>query len=322
LRDTVDVRLVIVGGGPAGYTAALYGARLGLEPVCVEGLEAGGQVSRASLVENYPGAPDGTSGADLAERIREQAVSFGARLVMDDVTEVVLGKRPFTVRTSGADYRAESVIVATGSTPRALGLPLEAKLLGHGIAYCAVCDGAFFAGHHIAVVGGGNTALTEALAMHRVAATVTLVHRRREFRADAALETAVRAIGIRIVAPSVVTELVEGDDGLSGVRLRDLETGEPADLNITGLFIAIGHDPASGLFAPWLDTEEGRILTRGGSTATSVEGVFAAGDVVDARYRQAITAAGSGCAAAIDTERWLTSGAGARHSTDLHLATR
>jgi thioredoxin reductase (NADPH) len=310
LAEPEAVRVLVVGGGPAGYTAALYAARFGLEPVCLEGFDAGGQVARAFLVENYPGAPDGISGADLAARIRTQAESFGARITMDDVVGVDLGRRPFLVHGHGGSYRAECLIVATGSTPRALGLPLEAELLGRGVAYCAICDGAFFAGQEVVVIGGGNAAFTEALAMHRVAGRVTLVHRRHGVRADTALRDAARAAGIRVLTPHVVTELLtepagDGGDALRGLRLRDVETGGTTELAAAGLFVSIGHEPASAVFAPWLATDQGRIRTGPDSTVTSLDGVFAAGDVADARYRQAVTAAASGCAAAIDAERWL-----------------
>jgi thioredoxin reductase (NADPH) len=306
-----SVRLLVIGGGPAGYTAAMYGARFGLEPVCLEGFDAGGQISRSYLVENFPGIADGMTGADLSARIRAQAESFGARMVTDDVVSVDLGQRPFTVTAHFGTYRADAVVVATGSRPRELGLPGEEEFVGRGIAYCAICDGAFFAGSRVAVVGGGNAALGEAMAMSRLASQVTLLHRRTTFRADAAVESAMRAAGdVDVVAPVVVEELVPGDDGaLAGLRLRDLDDGSTRYLATDGLFIAIGHIPASAPFADWLRLDDaGGIVTSPLSTATSVEGVFAAGDVADARYRQAVTAAASGCQAAIDVERWLVTG--------------
>ena len=320
-----QVRLLVIGGGPAGYTASLYAARFGLEPVCIEGYDAGGQISRSFLVENYPGIADGTSGADLAARVREQAAGFGARIVTDDVTSVDLSQRPFVVSTHGTTYLAESLVVATGSRPRALDLPGEQELVGRGIAYCAICDGAFFAGSRVVVVGGGNAALGEALAMQRVAAEVTVVHRRETFRADASVQAAARAAGISNMTPLVVEELVAGDAGLAGVRLRDVDSGRTSYLPTDGLFIAIGHVPASTPFAPWLELDRhGCIVTAAGTTLTSLPGVFAAGDVADARYRQAVTAASSGCMAAIDAERWLVSGdwSGPRHQPDLAVAGR
>jgi len=319
------VRLLVIGGGPAGYTASLYAARFGLDPVCIEGYDAGGQISRSFLVENYPGIPDGTSGADLAARVREQASGFGARLVTDDVTAVDLGQRPFLVSTYDTTFAADSLVIATGSSPRPLGLPGEQELVGRGIAYCAICDGAFFAGSRVVVVGGGNAALGEALAMQRVAAEVTVIHRRTTFRADASVEAAARASGITMVTPAVVEELVQSEAGLAGVRLRDVSGGGTSYLATDGLFVAIGHVPASEPFAPWLALDRhGCILTAAGSTGTSLPGVFAAGDVADARYRQAVTAAASGCMAAIDAERWLVTGdwTGPQVEPDLAVAAR
>ena len=310
MSESDPVPVLIVGGGPAGYTAALYAARAGLRPVCVEGFESGGQLSRSNLVENFPGVPDGTSGAELSHRIREQAASFGARIVMDDVVSVDLSQRPFTVVTTSRRFRADALVVATGSVPRALGLPGEEDLVGRGIGYCALCDGAFFAGEEVLVVGGGNAALGESIAMARVAARVTLVHRRTQFRADDVVEATARSTpGIEILTPHVVEGLVADDQGnLCGVRLRNLETGESTYRATAGMFVAIGHEPAIGLFEPYLAVDHGYIVTNPRSTATSLEGVFAAGDVADGRYRQAITAAASGCQAAIDAESWLVTG--------------
>jgi thioredoxin reductase (NADPH) len=305
------VPVLIVGGGPAGYTAALYAARSGLTPVCLEGFDSGGQVSRSYLVENFPGVPGGTSGADLANRIREQAVSFGARVLMDDVVTVDLSHRPFAATTVGGQrFLAESVIIATGSRPRSLGLPGEEELIGKGLAYCALCDGAFFTGMDVIVVGGGNAALGESVAMARVATRVTLVHRKNEFRADKIVEETVRALpGVEVLTPYVLEDYVTTDDGmLCGVKLRNLDTAQQLYRETAGLFVAIGHDPATALFAPFVTTENGHILTGATTTATSVDGVFAAGDVADSRYRQAVTAAASGCRAAIDAEHWLVSG--------------
>jgi thioredoxin reductase (NADPH) len=311
MTEPVRIPLLIVGGGPAGYTAALYAARSGLAPICLEGFDSGGQLSRSYLVENFPGVPDGTSGADLANRIREQAVGFGAQVFMDDVQTVDLSQRPFAVTTvSDRSFLAEAVIIATGSKPRSLGLPGEEELVGKGLAYCAVCDGAFFAGMDVVVVGGGNAALGESLAMARVAARVTLIHRKNEFRADRIVEQAVRDLsGVDVLTPYVVDGFVTDDDGsLCGVQLRNLDTTELIYRATAGLFVAIGHEPATALFAPYVRIENAHILTSGTTTATSVEGVFAAGDVADFRYRQAVTAAASGCRAAIDAEHWLMSG--------------
>ena len=311
MTEPERIPLVIVGGGPAGYTAALYAARSGLTPVCLEGFDSGGQISRSYMVENFPGVLAGTSGADLASRIRDQAIGFGARVLMDDVQTVDLSQRPFAVMTvCDQSFLADGVIIATGSRPRSLGLPGEDQLLGKGLAYCALCDGAFFAGLDVVVVGGGNAALDESLAMARVASRVTLIHRRNEFRADEIVTQKVRASdSIDVLTPYVVEDFVTTDDGsLCGVKLRNLDTSELIYRETAGLFVAIGHEPATSLFAGFVRLENGHILTGATTTATSVEGVFAAGDVADFRYRQAITAAASGCQAAIDAERWLMSG--------------
>lgn len=261
-------------------------------------------------MENFPGIAEGTSGADLSARVREQAENFGARIVMDEVLSTDLSADARLVRTGGTTYRADAVIIATGSRPRQLGLPGEDSLLGRGIAYCALCDGAFFAGQDVVVVGGGNAALDEALAMSRLAAKVRLVHRREDFRADAIVQATVRADPrIEVLTPYVVEALVDDDqEQLCGVQVRDLDSGEPSYLATQGLFVAIGHEPASSLFTPAVATQDGRVITQPGSTATSVRGVFAAGDVADSRYRQAVTAAASGCMAAVDAQRWLAFG--------------
>jgi thioredoxin reductase (NADPH) len=310
MSDSQSVRLLVIGGGPAGYTAALYAARFGLDPVCIEGFDAGGQISRTYLVENYPGVPSGTSGADLSARIREQAAGFGAVIVTDDVVSADFSSRPFAVITHLGAYSADAVIIATGSRPRPLGLPGEEEMIGKGIAYCAICDGAFFAGSKVTVVGGGNAALGEALAMHRVASEVTLLHRREQFRADAAVVQAVRATAIDVMTPYRIEELVPRADGaLAGLKVRDLGSGGVSYLATDGLFIAIGHVPASDPFAAWVARDDnGGIIISASTTATTREGVFAAGDVADARYRQAVTAAATGCKAAIDAERWLVTG--------------
>ena len=298
--------IVIVGGGPAGYTAAIYAARAGLSPVCVEGYASGGQIVRSGEVHNFPGYPGGIAGADLAERMRGQAIAFGAKMITDEVVSVQLTASPFTVTTLESAYHADAVIIATGASSRRLGLPSEDEYDGRGVCYCAICDGPLFAGQRVAVVGGGDAAVEEALALSRIASHVTLVHRRPEFRANAALRATLADSPVEIRTPYLLDEVLGGEAGVTGARLRHVEDGSTADLDLEGLFVAIGHEPASGLFEDYLATDShGFLVTEGCTTATSVPGVFAAGDVADPRYRQAITAAASGCSAAIDAERWL-----------------
>lgn len=301
------VRLVIIGGGPAGFTAALYASRAGLHPVCIEGYESGGQIARSYRVENYPGLGKEMSGADLSARIREQAEEVGARFVFNDVTSVDLSERPFRVSTDEGSFLADAVIIATGSKARRLGLASELEYEGRGVAYCAVCDGPFFAGKDVAVVGGGDAALEEAFLLREVAASVTLIHRREDYRASAVLQDVLRrSPEIRTITPAVVTEVLGDANGMTGLRLRDVRDGTSSTISCEGLFVAIGHDPASTLFAPWVDRDEfGFIRREPFSTATNVPGVFVAGDVADRRYRQAITAAAAGCQAAIDVDRWM-----------------
>jgi thioredoxin reductase (NADPH) len=300
--------VVIIGGGPAGYTAAIYTARAGLAPICIEGYASGGQIVRSGEIHNFPGRPGGVAGNDLAEQIRTQALGFGARIVMTDAETVDLSGSPFTVTTAEKQYRAQSVIVATGAQSRRLGLPSEDEYDGRGVCYCAICDGPLFTGQRVAVIGGGDAAVEEALAMSRIASSVTLIHRRTEFRANASLRSALAAsTDIEVLTPYTVNEIVGGDMGVTGLRLTGPDTGSVRDIEVDGVFVAIGHDPNSGLFTPWLKVDEhGFLCTEPGTTATNVPGVFVAGDVGDPRYRQAVTAAASGCCAAIDAERWLT----------------
>ncbi|MEV4251919.1 thioredoxin-disulfide reductase [Spirillospora sp. NPDC049652] len=303
-----DVRnVIIIGSGPAGYTAAVYAARGDLKPLVFEGsVTAGGALMNTTDVENYPGFADGIMGPDLMDGMRKQAERFGAELITDDVTEVDLTSDPKIVKVGDDVYRAHAVIVATGSQHRKLGLPREDALSGRGVSWCATCDGFFFRDQDIAVVGGGDTAMEEAIFLTKFARTVTVVHRRDELRASRIMQD--RAFNndkIRFAWDSEVTAL-HGEDKLSGVRLRNVKTGAEEDLAVTGLFIAIGHDPRSDLFTGQLDTDdEGYLVVDAPTTRTNLPGVFASGDVVDHTYRQAITAAGTGCAAAIDAERWL-----------------
>ncbi|ORA95999.1 thioredoxin-disulfide reductase, partial [Mycobacterium mantenii] len=296
-----------MGSGPAGYTAALYTARAQLAPVVFEGTSFGGALMTTTEVENFPGFRDGITGPELMDQMREQALRFGADLRMEDVESVSLQGRVKTVTTSeGQTHRARSVILAMGAAARYLGVPGEQELLGRGVSSCATCDGFFFRDQDIAVIGGGDSAMEEATFLTRFARSVTLVHRREEFRASRImLERAKASDKITIVTNKAV-EAVEGEQTVTGLRLRDTVSGEVSTLAVTGVFVAIGHDPRSELVREVLETDpEGYVLVRGHTTATSIDGVFAAGDLVDRTYRQAVTAAGSGCSAAIDAERWL-----------------
>ncbi len=299
--------LIIIGGGPAGYTAALYAARANLRPVVIEGFAWGGQLMITSDVENYPGYPDGIMGPEMMQDFRRQAERFGATFVTDDVTRVDFTEHPFRVWVGDNEYTSESVIVATGASARQLGLESERSLQGRGVSYCAVCDAAFFRDKEVVVAGGGDSAMEEAIFLAKFATKVSLVHRRNDFRASQIMVDRARANEkIEFVTPTVVEEVIGENGQTSGVRIRDLDTGELRDLPAQGLFVAIGHDPNTKLFLDQLDHDQaGYLVTKPGSTATNIEGVFAAGDVVDHTYRQAVTAAGSGAMAALDSERWL-----------------
>jgi thioredoxin reductase (NADPH) len=302
-----DVRdLIVIGGGPAGYTAALYAARANLQPLVIEGFSWGGQLMTTTDVENYPGYPDGIMGPDMMAEFRRQAERFGTEFVTDNVTRVDFSERPFRVWVEDEEYQARSVIVATGASARWLGLDSEERLKGRGVSACATCDGAFFKDKHIVVVGGGDSAFEEGLFLTRFGYKVTLVHRRDEFRASQIMVDRARVNEkIEFKTPYVVDEVL-GDESISGVRLRNAETGETEEVSAGGLFVAIGHDPNTKLFLDQLDHDEnGYLVTQPGTTETNVPGVFAAGDVQDHVYRQAVTAAGSGCMAALDAERFL-----------------
>ena len=304
-----DVRdLIIIGGGPAGYTAALYAARANLRPLVIEGFNWGGQLMITSDVENYPGYPEGVMGPEMMAEFRRQAERFGADFITDDVTKVDFSERPHRVWVGDEEYRAETVIVATGATARQLDLASERALHGRGVTYCAICDAAFYRDKEVVVVGGGDSAMEEAIFLTKFASKVTVLHRRNEFRASPIMVDRARANEkIEFLTPVVVEEALGAEEGkLTGVRVRNLETDEVSVIPADGLFVAIGHDPTTKLFVDQLDHDsEGYLVTQPGSTATNVEGVFAAGDVVDHVYRQAVTAAGMGSMAALDAERWL-----------------
>jgi thioredoxin reductase (NADPH) len=309
--------LIIIGSGPSGYTAALYAARANLKPLVIEGVQSGGALMTTTEVENFPGHPDGVLGPELMDNMRKQAERFGAEFLTDDVTRVELSDRPTEAGTEGlktvyvgeAEYFARAIILATGSAWRPLGIPGEQELLGHGVSSCATCDGFFFRNQHILVVGGGDSAMEEATFLTRFAASVTIVHRRDSFRASKVMQ--VRALNnpkIKVEWNSMVEEILGADGKVSGVCLRNVETGESKVLDVTGVFVAIGHDPRSDLLRGQIELDdEGYVKVDHPSTRTNVAGVFAAGDLVDHTYRQAITASSTGCAAALDAERFISS---------------
>lgn len=309
-----DVReVIIIGGGPAGYTAALYTARANLTPLVIEGFNWGGQLMLTSDVENYPGYAEGIMGPAMMADFRRQAEHFGAEFLTDDVTRVDLSERPFKVYVGDDEHRADAVIVSTGANARQLGLTSEQALQGRGVSYCATCDAAFFREKVVVVVGGGDSAMEEATFLTRFADKVIVVHRREDFRASPIMLDRARANEkVEFVVNALVEEVLgagvpgAGDGRVTGVRLRDTVTGQTSELAADGVFVAIGHDPNTSLFLDWLDhDEQGYLVTEAGSTRTNIPGVFAAGDVQDHTYRQAVTAAGSGTMAALDAQRFL-----------------
>ena len=307
-------RLIIVGSGPAGYTAAVYATRAALTPVLITGVEVGGQMTTTTDVDNWPGDDSGVQGPELMERMKRHAERFGTKLIMNQVDRVELGKRPFRLFCGKDEYTCDALIIATGASAKYLGLKSEDAYKGRGVSACATCDGFFFRNQPVAVVGGGNTAVEEALYLANIASRVTVVHRRNEFRAeqimiDKLVERS-RLGQVEILYDHVLEE-VQGDErGVTGVRLKHAKTSAPRTVAVQGVFIAIGHTPNTAVFQGQLEMEGGYIVTRAGqrgfATATSVDGVFAAGDVADPIYRQAVTSAGSGCMAALDAERFLT----------------
>ena len=308
-------KVIVIGSGPAGLTAALYAARANLKPVLIEGLEAGGQLMMTTAVENYPGFADGIMGPDLMAAMREQAQRFGAVIHRGNVTSVDLTRPPFQVTTDDETFAGRSLIIATGASAMYLGLPSETQFMGRGVSGCATCDGFFYKGQDVAVVGGGNTAVEEALYLTNIARHVTVVHRRDKFRAEAILVDKLKekvAAGKSDILWDHVLEEVTGDSsGVTGMRVKNVKTNAKTEKSLKGVFIAIGHRPNTEIFAGQLDMKNGYIITRAGldgnATATSVPGVFAAGDVQDHVYRQAVTSAGSGCMAALDAQKFLES---------------
>ncbi len=306
-------KVIIIGSGPAGLTAALYTGRANLQPLVFEGIQPGGQLTITTEVENYPGFPEGLQGPELMELFRKQAQRFNAETIFRDVTRVDFSKRPFRIYSDATEYVADSVIISTGASAKLLGLDSEKKYMGHGVSACATCDGFFYKGLDVVVVGGGDTALEEATFLTKFASKVIVVHRRDELRASKIMrDRASKNPKISFVWNSAVSEVLGKEEGgkksLTGVKLKNLKTGEVSTLRTDGLFIAIGHEPNTQVFKGQIDMDErGYIVTKGRSTATNIPGVFAAGDVADPTYRQAITAAGMGCTAAIDAERFLES---------------
>jgi thioredoxin reductase (NADPH) len=300
-------KLVIIGSGPAGYTAAIYAARADLAPVVIAGAAFGGQLMITTDVENYPGFPEGVAGPELMELFQKQAERFGTRVIFEDATKVDFSRRPFAVETDEIRFEADAVIVATGASAKWLGLPSEAKYTNRGVSACATCDGALYRGKPIGVVGGGDTAMEEALFLTRFATEVHLIHRRGELRASKIMQDRARRNDkIRFVWHSEIAEALGDGEKLTGVRLRDVRDGSERELELGALFIAIGHQPNTELFRGVLDQNDaGYLEVAKGTSRTNVEGVFACGDAMDPYYRQAVTAAGTGCMAALDAERWL-----------------
>jgi thioredoxin reductase (NADPH) len=306
-------RLIILGSGPAGYAAAVYAARANRKPLLIAGLQPGGQLMTTTEVDNWPGDVEGLLGPDLMERMRRHAERFGVEIVVDQATRVELGRRPFLLKAEDGDYTCDALIIATGASARYLGLESETRFRGRGVSACATCDGFFYRGQRVAVVGGGNTAVEEAIYLTNIAEHVTLVHRRDKLRAEAILQDRLRAIEgqgkLSLLWDHTVDEVLGNEQGVTGVRLKSTRGGKPRELDVTGLFIAIGHTPNTGLFEGQLHMKDGYIIVKSGlagdATATSVPGVFAAGDVADHVYRQAVTSAGTGCMAALDADRYL-----------------
>ena len=313
MSEVTHARLLILGSGPAGYTAAIYAARANLNPVMITGMQMGGQLTTTTEVDNWPGDAEGLQGPVLMERMKAHAERFDTRIVIDHIHTADLKTRPFRLEGDSGIYTCDALIIATGASARYLGLKSEEAFKGRGVSACATCDGFFYRQQHVAVVGGGNTAVEEALYLSNIAETVTVIHRRNQFRSEKILldklYDKVRNGNIRLVLDSVLEEVLGNDAGVTGVRVKNVKTNEKSDINVMGVFIAIGHSPNTEIFTDWLDIKDGYIKVQGGAegnaTQTSISGVFAAGDVMDHVYRQAITSAGTGCMAALDAERFL-----------------
>lgn len=313
MHDTQHARLLILGSGPAGYTAAVYAARANLSPLLITGLQQGGQMTTTTDVDNWPGDVAGVQGPELMERMRQHAERFDTQIVFDHINAADLSMRPFRLRGDAAVYTCDALIIATGASAKYLGLPSEEAFMGRGVSACATCDGFFYRGDKVAVIGGGNTAVEEALYLSNIAAEVTVVHRRDKFRAEKILSSQLLEKAdhgnVSIAWNHVLDEVLGDDSGVTGIRIRDVKSHAPKQLDVRGVFIAIGHQPNTEVFVGQLDMQGGYIQVRSGlqgnATATNVEGVFAAGDVADHVYRQAVTSAGSGCMAALDAEKYL-----------------
>ncbi len=308
MTDPIHHRLIILGSGPAGYTAAIYAARAGLEPVVIQGMQPGGQLTTTTDVDNYPGYKDGVQGPEMMEDFKAQAERFGTEIIWDHINRADLSGRPFRLTGDEGEYTCDALIIATGASARYLGLESEERFAGRGVSACATCDGFFYRGKEVAVVGGGDTAVEEALYLANLCSKVTLVHRRDALRAEKIMQQKLFATENIEVAWNSVTEEILGDDsGVTGIRLKSTVDGSIREIPVHGVFIAIGHKPNTDFLAGQLETDAaGYIITKGKSTHTSIDGVFAAGDVADPVYRQAVTSAGEGCKAALDAERWLS----------------
>ncbi len=315
MSETKHVRLLILGSGPAGYTAAVYAARANLNPVMITGMQMGGQLTTTTDVDNWPGGPEGLQGPALMEEMRQHAERFGTEIIFDHIHTTDLSKKPYTLIGDSGTYTCDALIISTGASARYLGLESEEAFKGKGVSACATCDGFFYRKKHVAVIGGGNTAVEEALYLSNLAETVTLVHRRQEFRAEKILQDKlmdkVNNGNMKLVLDSTLDEVLGDKMGVTGIRVKNMHSGDTSDIDVAGVFIAIGHTPNTGIFEGQLEMKDGYIKVgsglEGNATLTSKEGVYAAGDVMDHVYRQAITSAGTGCMAALDAEKYLDS---------------